>query len=465
MSIPWGLSKRDFITVFCCFMCGFVTTFDIVMVSTNLGAVQDSFDINTSQTMIFSQMLAISYILFFMLSIGLTDRYGKRRALVSGLSILGVSSLMCCIAWDFTSLVIFRIISGLGVSLMQTSCNSIITDTVDNKFLGEAMSFCYSFNSFGAILAPLIAYPLAKEFGINLLFISVIPVCFILVYFLRDIDNVITRPDLRINYPVHIMYMISVSLLISAAFSSDLTLRLVCVIAGLALFLLTIYIHRRSVNKVINAWIFTIRTFTVSIILAFIFSYVNCGIENSLSQFFQLAVLDIEVLGILINTAGLAAVLTSFKPVIQMIASPLIARFYRNRVTKYISLLGFVLMLFSAILALILFYIGKNPWCIVLVFLVYIIHAFAGSLFTPYNKKVMMSSVPKEDRNTASSTSSALGTLASIAGTLTLVNLISDTDSLDSFRLSVTVMFTIVLVVAVIGVIIAAARKNYSDTR
>lgn len=464
MGTPWGLSERDFRTVVGCIVCGFLITFIIVTISSNIGTIQKEFGADYAVASSFTQILAMSYIVFFLLSIAITDRYGKRTSILTGLVTLIVSSMLCAISKEMCQLIIFVTIMGFGFALIQASCLSIVTDIVDNEFLGEAMSFNYAASSTGAVVSPLISIYLAERFGIGIMFLMAAIIALITIILVKDMDNVKTRPDSKIDWTMNGIYLVSTLLIIGTLMFPLAGNRDLILAAGVVLLIVFIALNIR--NRTLGGLgILKNKVFVMSLALAFIVVFCSKGIENSMNQMLLLKGSEIVAFGTVVSMTLFASFLMSFKPLIQAILSPMIGRYCRNKDTNAVMTVGIVLLLISSIFAVATTKMDVPEALLIMMVMVYLLHALTSSVFMPNNKKMMMESVKEEERNVASSVSSVVGTVASISGVMILVNLIDSCKTMDAFRDASIALFAIVLAVSVIGLGIAVWRMRSVRTR
>ncbi|MGO7983727.1 MFS transporter, partial [Rhizobium johnstonii] len=58
----------------------------------------------------------------------LSDIFGRKTVLIGGILIFLVGSLLCGLAWSMMSLVLFRLLQGLGAGAIQPVTKTIIGD-------------------------------------------------------------------------------------------------------------------------------------------------------------------------------------------------------------------------------------------------------------------------------------------------------------------------------------------------
>ncbi|CAM3119843.1 Major facilitator superfamily (MFS) profile domain-containing protein [Leuconostoc gasicomitatum] len=110
-----------------------LSTLDTGIINVALPFLQKEFQTSTSLTALsvigYTMSLAV-----FILPFGyLSDRYGKLKMSLFGLVLFGLGSILCGLANSIVSLIIFRIIQGVGAAALQATSAALITTLVDKK--------------------------------------------------------------------------------------------------------------------------------------------------------------------------------------------------------------------------------------------------------------------------------------------------------------------------------------------
>jgi MFS family permease len=85
----------------------------------------------------------------------LADKYGKKLFLIGGGIFLFIGLIGCMLSFNFLTLLICTLISGIGYGTYSVGINALCSDvTEDNK--GGAMNFLHFFFGFGAIFGPIL---------------------------------------------------------------------------------------------------------------------------------------------------------------------------------------------------------------------------------------------------------------------------------------------------------------------
>lgn len=118
------------------------------------------------------------------LSLGfLADRLGRRRTIVLGLALYGVSSLLFALGNAFLQFVALLAVSGLGISIFKIGALALIGDiSRDNREHTRVMNTVEGFFGVGAIIGPaIVAVLLSRGFSWKWLYVCAAVICFILL--------------------------------------------------------------------------------------------------------------------------------------------------------------------------------------------------------------------------------------------------------------------------------------------
>src|SRR5439155_18445973 len=93
------------------------------------------------------------------------DRFGRKRTIFVGTLVTCLGSLLCGLAGDFTQLLIFRFISGIGATSVITGTQIVVADVATRENRGRMMSTYQGFFSFAVGLGPSIGGVVALVSG------------------------------------------------------------------------------------------------------------------------------------------------------------------------------------------------------------------------------------------------------------------------------------------------------------
>src|SRR4051812_6557544 len=107
----------------------FMVVLDVAIVNVALPSIRTDLGFSQESLQWVITAYAILFGGFLLLGGRLADILGRRRLFVAGLAIFTAASLLNGLAWNETSLIVFRSIQGLGAALLSPAALSILTTT------------------------------------------------------------------------------------------------------------------------------------------------------------------------------------------------------------------------------------------------------------------------------------------------------------------------------------------------
>jgi len=105
----------------------------------------------------------------------LADIFGRKRALLTGIAVFGLASLLCAIAPSVATLVAFRALQGAGAALIFPASVSVITNAFPAAQAGRMIGLAYGIAGLGNAAGPLIGGLLTQTVGWRWIFALNIP--------------------------------------------------------------------------------------------------------------------------------------------------------------------------------------------------------------------------------------------------------------------------------------------------
>ena len=133
----------------------------------------------------------------------LSRLFGRKRYLIASISVFTLSSLLCGLAWNLQSLVVFRILQGIGGGALQPLSQSILLETFPKKQHGMAMAIFGIGIMFGPIIGPLLGGWITDNWSWHWIFFINIPIGVIsllmVLFFIMD-PPYMQRMKMKIDY-------------------------------------------------------------------------------------------------------------------------------------------------------------------------------------------------------------------------------------------------------------------------
>ncbi len=106
----------------------------------------------------------------------LSRLFGRKRYLIFSIALFTVSSFLCGISWSLMSLVVFRILQGIGGGALQPISQAILLETFPRRQHGMAMAVFGIGVMFGPIIGPLLGGWITDNWSWHWIFFINIPI-------------------------------------------------------------------------------------------------------------------------------------------------------------------------------------------------------------------------------------------------------------------------------------------------
>ena len=175
----------------------FMAVLDATIVNVGLPKIMSSFGVSLStiQWVVTAYMLAMAAML--PTSGWLADKFGYKKMYFWGLFLFTLGSLLCGLSGDENSLIISRIIQGLGAGTVQPLGMAIITREFPPKQRGVALGFWSIAAAASVSFGPLLGGYLVDNFSWSLIFDINVPVGIIALFLTLLIQREFIHPNAR----------------------------------------------------------------------------------------------------------------------------------------------------------------------------------------------------------------------------------------------------------------------------
>jgi DHA2 family multidrug resistance protein len=106
----------------------------------------------------------------------LSRLFGRKRYLIFSISLFTLSSFLCGTAWSLQSLVLFRVMQGIGGGALQPISQSILLETFPRRQHGMAMAIFGIGIMFGPIIGPLLGGWITDNWSWHWIFYINVPI-------------------------------------------------------------------------------------------------------------------------------------------------------------------------------------------------------------------------------------------------------------------------------------------------
>ncbi|MGX1668028.1 MFS transporter [Streptomyces sp. NPDC055400] len=144
----WGLPRLAFVILGLAY---FIDIYDVSIVGYTLTPMTEHFHLSTPAVTVMLTGNAIATAVGAFLFGSLGDILGRRRTYLIGMAALGLSALVCALAWDGPSLVVFRVLSGLATGGGLAVCTSYVQEFSPAHRRGRYVSITVLASSVGGL--------------------------------------------------------------------------------------------------------------------------------------------------------------------------------------------------------------------------------------------------------------------------------------------------------------------------
>lgn len=389
-----SISSVEYIIIITAGIGMFLASLDTGIINVALPTLTQTFDVSVS-TITWSISLYTLALISFVVTFGkLSDKYGRISIYMLGLIVFSLSSILCGLSINAKMLIAFRILQGIGASMLQGTSAAIITTMIPQKKHTQALGVFAVFISLGPVLGPSIGGFLISLGGWPLIFFINIPFAGIAMWGAFIIKKRIaeTKNDTTINIIENIILIISILALLmiinsisSYGFFSSITIILFVIF----IVFLTLFIYRELTitNPMLNLEIFKNLKVT-----ALLLSFLILG--GSTSIIFIVPPYYLERLKHM--SSWQVGLINLFTPLAIAIFSQISGK-YSEKIGQYKFIItGFGIMTLSF---LIMTQIEEN-WSIVILIFLLILYGIGGGFFIPPNTSLTMSSVSPQEQGT-----------------------------------------------------------------
>jgi EmrB/QacA subfamily drug resistance transporter len=149
---------------------------DINIVSVSLPTIAEHFGVNAG---VVSRVVWIYFLILtcFLLGFGkLGDLKGFRKIYLIGISVFTLGSLLSALAFDFNTLVLFRVVQALGGAVLFALTPALIVAYLPLEIRGKVFGINYAFTALGGIIGRGLSGYLIESIGWNSIFMLNIPI-------------------------------------------------------------------------------------------------------------------------------------------------------------------------------------------------------------------------------------------------------------------------------------------------
>jgi len=152
----------------------------------------------------------------------LSDIFGRKPVLIGGILIFLVGSLLCGLAWSMMSLVLFRLLQGLGAGAIQPVTTTIIGDLFKLEERGRVQGFMATVWATSAVVGPLAGGIIVDNISWAWIFWINLPIGIIsIIAFMLFLKEDVAHKQAKIDYLGSVLFSISIVALLVMLTETD----------------------------------------------------------------------------------------------------------------------------------------------------------------------------------------------------------------------------------------------------
>jgi EmrB/QacA subfamily drug resistance transporter len=376
----------------------------------------------------------------------LSEHTGKAKLFLAGIALFTVSSLACGLSAGIGQLIFFRIIQGIGASLVFSINTAILVTSFPRDERGRVLGLLGTVVAIGSIIGPALGGFIIGVAGWQYVFLINVPIGAALVVFalrylkLEETTTETLHMDWR-GSGLLVTAIVSIMLLLGSL-ADDLTLSPLKIAYGLVFATSVagfLYVESRCRNPIVDLSAFRIRKF----------AFANL---STLLNFLAISMMTLALPFYLVNSLGLqdyfkAGQVMLVIPFVMAVVSPLSGWIYDRFQSHYHSSFGMLVMAVALVAMGIVAPLRSLPLLLACLAL----FGIGGGLFTSPNNSEVMSSLPLHKSGIASSTLATVRNFGSTTGVSVVSILLYIVIQGEVIKASAEVMANAISVVTLIG--------------
>lgn len=253
----------------------FMATLDSSIVNIALPTIRRS--LNTGDNV---EWIVLSYLIVTtstLLIMGrLSDMHGRKKIYILGFSVFVLGSLLCALSWNIWSLVVFRVVQGLGASMMFAIGPAIISDAFLPSERGRALGLMGTVVAAGSSTGPVAGGLLLEHFGWTSIFYVNIPIGLLAIWrallILPGSNKTISQqfdiPGALLFFAGVTSLLIGVDLGAQAIYPWQAPPVMLLIISGITLLVAFLFWEKKASSPMLRLKLFSIKPFSTALLTA-----------------------------------------------------------------------------------------------------------------------------------------------------------------------------------------------------
>lgn len=375
----------------------FLWSFSAGIVNISLPTISQYLDISTDMVSLIVIIHLITLISFLLIFGRVGDIVGYKEIFVIGISLFTIGSYFCGISLNFITLIMFRIVQGIGSAMLLSMVPAIISRVFHPRMRGKVFGYISLTTTLGLASGYGTGGYVTEYMGWNWIFLMVVPIGIIATIFAVKMLPSQKIKAKNVEFDVVGSILIGLTILtfimpfnIEENLGLGLSSMIITFIISLILGIAFIIWELKYPDPLLDLSILKNVYITLSLLAGFIATLVLTGTVYLLPFYLEL------VMGYSSDFAGLIILIPSLVVIFVGPLSGYISDNFGSRIPTIVACI-------ALIMAIILLYRLNQTVGILFIFAALGIRALSEGMFTPANNKTVMSHSPKEKIGSVSS--------------------------------------------------------------
>lgn len=226
----------------------------------------------------------------------LADTIGRKPIMLVGIGLFLVGSILCGVAWDMTSLIVFRAVQGLGAGAVMPVSITITGDLYSVRERPRVQAYIASVWAASSVVGPTLGGVFAEYLSWRWIFFVNIPLCLIAAFALwRRYHESLSRERHRIDFAGATVLTLGLTLVILAvleggqAWAWNSWQSIAAFALGGLLLVAFVLIERRAAEPVLPLWVFSRRLIVTTSLISLGVGAVLVGLTSYVPTFLEVS--------------------------------------------------------------------------------------------------------------------------------------------------------------------------------
>jgi EmrB/QacA subfamily drug resistance transporter len=398
----------------------FMAVLDSAMVSIALPTITGHFnvDLTQSQWAVTGYLLAMTGLFIFFGK--LSEYTGKVKMFMAGWAIFGLSSLACGLAPGLNELIIFRVVQGIGASMVSCIGAAIVYMVFPPQERGKALGFMMVVFGGSALIGPGLGGFITDNLGCQYMFFINVPLCVVLLAlaarYMKIPETTTGRLEMDWIGAATLFIAVVSLMMLCTEVAKDLNVTGIMITYAVAFALSTIvflFYESRCSKPLLDLSIFRNSQFTLPLVSSMLI-FAAISVANTLTPFF--------FQGAMGYSASQVGLISMVVPLFMMFTAPVGGMIYDRRHHKFQTAAG-MLVYTGGMLVMGYAILAMDFWLIIAAFA---IRGIGSGIYSSPNSIETIGALPRDKTAIASSVQSTamfMGIMVGVAVSCILVTL------------------------------------------